>query len=309
MRLPCEIITEPFLAQIRRTASVNLYSKGYSQQEIADLLQVSQAIVSNYLNKSGKVFSEVPELILENAHNIGIQVADTLFSQGNEGVPQAVSLVCNSCKKLRQGGATCSYHKMLNPHLEESCTRCNTSESLITIQLNRENIITNLQNIYHELIKTTKHNYLIPEIGLQIVIGTAEMSNPDDIAGFPGRIIKRKTGLPSSEFPMFGASETLSELLLSMKNHFANLRGIAGVKTSEWLVEKLDSSNIAYFRIQGFDKNFSDGIDLVVNKLGPKKPTYPFLIVDEGSIGYEAISYIFARNPEELTKVFDKLLI
>jgi predicted fused transcriptional regulator/phosphomethylpyrimidine kinase len=71
----------------------------------------------------------------------------------------------------------------------------------------------------------------------------------------------------------------------------------------------LDSSNIAYFRIQGFDKNFSDGIDLVVNKLGPKKPTYPFLIVDEGSIGYEAISYIFARNPEELTKVFDKLLI
>ncbi len=309
MRFPCEIISEPFLAKIRSNAAEHLYERGYSQQAIADLLQVSQAIVSNYLKRDHSINPRIPEIISREAKEIGIKIGDILDSQGSDGTPQSISLACQSCKKLRQGGGTCYYHKLLNPHLEEGCTRCLTSEHLIELQLDRENIIVQLQSIYRKLVNTSKYNYLIPEIGLQIVIGTTDMSSSDDIAGFPGRIIKRKTGLPASDIPIFGTSQTMSKLLLSTRNHFPKITGLAGVKTTEWLIENIQDKGILYFEFQGFDKNYDKHITELAEKLNIKREDKPFIVVDHGSIGFEAISYVFAVQPTDLTNVFDDLLL
>ncbi|OLS24439.1 MAG: Bifunctional thiamine biosynthesis protein ThiDN [Candidatus Heimdallarchaeota archaeon LC_2] len=309
MRFPCEIISEPFLARLRSDAAKYLYKKGYSQQSIADLLQVSQPIVSSYLKRKHNTNSEIPEIILREAQQIGTQIGEILDTQGNEGIPQSISIACQSCKKLRQGGGTCYYHKLLNPHLEENCTRCLTSEKLIVLQIDRENIINQLQLIFKNLINTTKYNYLIPEIGLQIVIGTSDMKSQDDIAGFPGRIIKRKTGLPSTEIPIFSTSQTMSKLLLITRKYFPNISGLAGIKTTEWLIEKLQETGISYFEYQGFDKNYENHmIELRENNDFPPI-NKPFVVVDQGSIGFEAISYVFAEKPNDLTKVFDLLLL
>ncbi|MFV2013892.1 MAG: thiamine-phosphate synthase family protein, partial [Candidatus Heimdallarchaeota archaeon] len=200
------------------------------------------------------------------------------------------------------------YHKILNPYLEENCTRCNTSESLIELQINRENIIRELQLIFENLIKTIKYNYLIPEIGLQIVIGTMDMKHRDDIAGFPGRIIKRKRGLPSTEIPTFGTSLTMSRLLLLTRKYFPHITGLAGIKTTDWLLEKLENTGISYIDFHGFDTDYEKHlVELISNNSFPNQD-HPFVVVDRGSVGYEAISYIFANNPGELTKVFNLLL-
>lgn len=308
MRFPCEIVTEPYLAKIRIEAANYLSKKGHSQQAIATLLQVSQPIVSSYLKRTGKSPSQVPEIITREAQSIGIQIGELLSIQGNDAIPQSISLGCQSCKKLRQGGGTCVYHKMLNPYLEDNCNRCHTSEILIELQINRESIINQLQNIYENLVRTSKYNYLIPEIGLQIVIGTTDMTNPDDIAGFPGRIIKRKEGLPSTEIPTFGASVTLSKLLLITRNYFPKISGLAGLKTTEWLVEKLQEVKIPYIEFQGFDANYKEHIVELEKIKHIQDEEKPFVVVDHGSIGYEAISYVFARKPSELKDVFALLL-
>lgn len=308
MRFPCEIISEPFLAKMRVEAAKFLYKQGYSQQTIASLLQVSQPIVSNYLKRENRGDRQVPENIILEAEKVGIQIGELLSVQGTDGIPQSIGLGCQSCKKLRQGGATCVYHKILNSNLEENCTRCHTSESLIELQIDRENIIKYLQNIYTNLVKTTKYNYLIPEIGLQIVIGTTDMKHFDDIAGFPGRIIKRKTGLPSTEIPTFGASLTMSRLLLLTRKHFPSITGLAGIKTTEWLLEKLEIAGIPFVEYSGFDTSYEKHMVELVDRNKFSNTGQPFVVVDKGSIGYEAISYIFAEIPSQLAEVFDLLL-
>lgn len=308
MRFPCELISEPFLARMRVEASKYLYEHGFSQQSIATLLQVSQPIVSSYLKREIKTDSQIPESIGREAEKVGLQIGEILAVQGNSGIAQSIGLGCQSCKKLRQDGGICFYHKMLNPHLEENCTRCHTSESLIELQIDRENIINQLQLIFKNLVKTSKYNYLIPEIGLQIVIGTTNMEHQDDIAGFPGRIIKRKKGLPSTEIPTFGASLTMSQLLLLIRNFFPTITGLAGIKTTDWLLEKLETKGISFIDFHGFDTNYEQHLNELIRNKSFSGQDHPFVVVDRGSIGYEAISYVFAENPSDLTNVFDLLL-
>ncbi|MHA2250585.1 MAG: thiamine-phosphate synthase family protein [Candidatus Kariarchaeaceae archaeon] len=294
MKFPCEIIAEPYITQLRIAISKQLSENGFSQVQIANLLKISQPVVSGYLKKGieeNKYLDSIDE-----AKKIGTQIASILSTQGEKGIPEAIEYGCNTCKIMRQGGVVCSYHKDLVPILEDDCTRCHTKSEMIQLQIDREQILKDLRDLYSNLSKHRNFNSIIPEIGLQIVLGSSDMQNRNDIAGFPGRIKKRKTGNPIAEIPTFGSSERSSILLLKMKEYFPSIRAMAGIKTSEWLIDKLSESEVEHIMIEGFDKEYQHKI----KELPERGFNFPFVIVDKGSIGFEAISYVLGRVTKEL---------
>ena len=191
------------------------------------------------------------------------------------------------------------YHKELIPILEDDCTRCHTKDEMIQLQIDREEVLKELRDIYRKLSNHRNFDSIIPEIGLQIVLGTKDMKNKTDIAGFPGRIKRIKGGNPLADIPTFGSSDRSSFLLLRLKEHFPKIRSLAGIKTSEWLIDNLTERDIDYIIIDEFDKEHLSKIDL----LPELNLNLPLVIVDTGSIGFEAMTIL------SLTSVGDNVII
>lgn len=62
MRLPCEQVVNDILPAVRSLVAKDLRDKGYSQTEIADLLNLTQPAVSQYLSASrGKQIQRIQE--------------------------------------------------------------------------------------------------------------------------------------------------------------------------------------------------------------------------------------------------------
>ncbi len=302
MKFPCEIITEPYIAEMRITITKILKGKGYSQIQIAELLQVSQPIISGYLRKE-KTYDDVPSEIIHSAQTIGIEIAELLISKGEEGIPESISMACYQCKMLRTGGPVCLYHKQSIPILEEDCTRCLSGHDVISLQVDKTLILSNLRVVYKEITSMKHIERIIPEIGMQIVLGGPNMNNTMDIAGFPSRIIKRKKSNLMADGPIFGGSSSLSDLLLLLNKKFSGIFALASIKTSDWLIKRLANLNKTYEVIDGFDLDYKKKIDdiVAISKL-------PLVIIDYGSLGYEAISYIVSADHIELVKLIREIV-
>ena len=302
MKFPCEIITEPYITEMRITITKILKEKGYSQIQIAELLQVSQPIISGYLRKE-KIYDDVPREIIHSAQSIGLEITELLISKGKEGIPESISLACYQCKMLRTGGPVCLYHKQSIPILEEDCTRCLSGQDVISLQVDKTLILSDLRMVYKEITKMKHVERIIPEIGMQIVLGGPNMQTTMDIAGFPSRIIKRKKSSLMADGPIFGGSSSLSDLLLLLNEKYTDIFALASIKTSNWLIKRLANLDKSHKVMDGFDLDYKKKIDDIdkINNL-------PLVIIDSGSLGYEAISFVLASNHIELIKLIREIV-
>ena len=304
MKFPCELLTEPYLVQIRRSAARYLNSQGMTQIEIAQVLGVSQPLVSSYI-KRDYVSSDMENQISDIANSVGIEIAQILKIEGVAGSQRALSIGCSNCKILRQQGIGCLLHKINTPSLSDECTSCHTGQNLIDLKMYRSSLITDLNMLFTLFNENKKLQYLIPEIGLQIVLGVGDFRTPNDIAAFPGRIRKKKRGDLIAEHPTFGSSETLAGLLILIRSNLKTCSTIAAIKTSEWLQEKLDLNSLSKFHISQFDADYTHGLDKLFESY--KTIELPFVIYNEGNVGYEDISYLICQSTDELREILISL--
>ncbi len=302
MKFPCEFINEIYLSQIRITAAKYLYKKKLSQKQISELIQVSQPVISGYLQKVDN-FEGIELDIANEAATVGTKIGKKLFEKGNTGIPQSIEIGCNSCKVLRQGGNICRFHKQKISGLEDDCTCCQASKSVIKLQIDRNSVLRDLRETYNSLSSHDEFVKIIPEIGLQIIVGLKDkVRNINDIAGFPGRIINRK-GISKAELPAFGSSERSGQLLLKLQQYLPNITALAGIKTSTWLFKKIEEKSIPYIEIDGFDQFYEEKLQELLRC----NIEIPVIILDWGSIGYEPISYVLTNSCDELKIVLSSL--
>lgn len=274
-----------------------LQSKGFNQNEIANLLNVSQPVVSSYFKKELSN-NNIPGEILLEAENVGNEIGKILEAEGKNGITSSIQIACNKCKILRQAGPTCILHKQVVPSLNDNCVSCHTEASILQLQIDKQGILNKLRNYYLLLSKQLHFQRIIPEIGMQVVMGIDQMQSSIDIAAFPNRIIKRKGTNPVADTPIFGGSETLSKILLLVRKYYHEINCIMAMKTSEWLENKLKSLNYQFLKTQGFDRNYTS----ILSELEFKEPNF-FILIDQGSIGYEAITYLFLTFNIDLLEV------
>lgn len=301
MKFPCELLAEPYLAQLRIEVARNLKQLGYTQTQSAELLQVSQPVISSYLKKS-RHQEDLPQVIISQAMDVAKEVTQILHNRGLEGTSEAINTACHQCKVMRQSGPTCIYHKSITSNLGDDCTSCLTQKPLIELQNNKEGVLNELNDLLSNLRGIDNFYKIIPEVGMQIINSITDPNSMSDIAAFPGRIIKRSKNTVLADAPTFGGSETTSQLLLDLQSKQFDVRTIAAIKTSDWLLNKLDQEKVPFLVIKGFEENMSQKIgQLFFDHSG-------FVIAGMESIGYESISYICTASTQELHDIILNIL-
>jgi len=293
MKFPCELLAEPYIAQLRIEIAHLLHRQDYTQNQIANLLQVSQPVVSGYLKKS-KYNADLPDTIVSRAKIVAHDITSILQAKGIAGTEEAIARGCHDCKIMRQAGPTCIYHKSITSNLADDCTSCLTKEPLIQLQVDKQSVLRDLSQLFSLLKSKPQIDQIIPEIGMQIIHSIEHPSSMSDIGAFPGRIIKRVGALPLASPPSFGSSETTSQLLLDLRSRGIVIRTIAAIKTNRYLENRLATLDLDIFEVSGFEENMSDKLaELDLNDSS-------LLLVGRDSVGYESISYVCCKNINEL---------
>ncbi len=98
MRLACETVVNEILPALRSLIAQELQEKGYTQTEIADLLDVTQPAVSQYLNASrGTKIRRIKED--DAAYRAVTELIDTLLA--DRGRTDLSREFCNVCATIR----------------------------------------------------------------------------------------------------------------------------------------------------------------------------------------------------------------
>ncbi len=294
MRFPCEFIASSFLPSLRIRVAHELRDRGLSQNRIAEILGVKQPVIVSYLQKD---ISEIGDKrVNPHLETLSAAVSEMLFSK--QSLDYVMRTICTKCKSLRVSGPICSIHKQMLPEINniQNCSICSGFDTLPTIA-SRSIILQSLNDTLEEM-KSVKDLYQwIPEIGAQLAHCESDATDLDDVASFPGRIIKVKEQITNVSPPEFGCSKTSSLLLLWIKKNRPDIQWILSVKTKDELKEIFLTKKIKFIETEHLDIEKNQVLSEIekTNRIIDVQ-----VLIDKASPGFESISYLFAQDKKEL---------
>lgn len=111
--LPQEVTVWYVIPTVRKLLAENMHSKGISNKQIAEMLEVTPSAVSQYLNN-------------KRAH-YAIKGMDAEIDNGAaslmDGKP-LITVINDLLTKVKLNGSLCELHKALDPSIPENCGYC-----------------------------------------------------------------------------------------------------------------------------------------------------------------------------------------
>ena len=301
MRFPCEYVSSIFLPGLRIRVAHRLRDKGLSQNSMAKFLGVKQPVIVSYLQK--KITDTGDKKVNHHLDDLSLKISNMILAQ--EELDDIMRSVCTKCKALRVKGPLCSIHKNTLPELQKyrDCDICQGYDGLPSLK-ERTEILQNLKETLSILESSDIFYNWVPEIGSQLANCDENAKDLDDVASFPGRIIKVKDAITSVSLPEFGSSKTMSSLLLWSRKIQPNNEWILSIKNKPELINKLNKLGIEYIETEELDIKWEEKLSELRNKTNVSKIK---MILDKGSAGYESITYLFSRNKSELLELLKQI--
>lgn len=137
MLLPCEIAVKSVIPAIRSAIARELtQSYRLKQQEVADLLGITQTAVSKYTNHCRGAVLEVREVI-----NVQPVLKETVFSLANGEMSkyELAEKLCKVCRIIRQSGLMCELCEISDSAIDnKKCIVCCPNDKIDRIQSKKE---------------------------------------------------------------------------------------------------------------------------------------------------------------------------
>jgi hypothetical protein len=260
---------------LQQHVAKDLRTNGWSQTEIAEILGSTQSTVSRQMQKQ-------PLALRASADEA------TIDGWGHE-LSQALTTMGTGAKVIRQrlvvefqftGNNTLRFDKTL------------TGLDLDTGQ-EQTALLRRLEWAAGRL-DVRKIEHAIPAVGLNIASCNSGATEVADVAAFPGRITLVDGVLRHHETPMFGSSNHLANLLLSIhavdeaKTAILNIRPPLNSVSVETDLIKKACEQLGF----SFSLAPKAEIDLKVSRYD--------VVLDEGDFGWEPSTYVCAHNALEL---------
>ena len=315
MRFPCEYVSNTFLPGLRVRIAQKMSIRGYSQTKIALHLGVKQPVVASYLRKTldktdnSLIAGILDEIDISTITGILDELAERItsdFVKGNN-LETIMRTICTRCKKLRMDNVLCSIHKKLLPAIAtiQRCTICRGDiESLQSLE--NVKILQSLEETLTNIKEIDNISHWIPEIGAQLATCREKAEYLDDVASFPGRIIKVKDDIKTVSLPEFGFSKTMSSLLIWLHEINPNIKWIFSIKNRTELKMKLENYNTPFIETMFLDTKWNETLNNLKSHCNFSQIK---VILDTSGPGYESIAYIIAQEVEELLEITKSIFL
>ena len=177
-------------------------------------------------------------------------------------------------------------------------------------ELSRYPLLEGLKTALSRL-QEARVGHLIPEVQSNLGHGLPHARSPQEVAAFPGRLVRLRDGVASLTGPAFGASQHISSIILTVMRHDPEVRSAMNIRFSE---TRLDRCEKLGWRVASFDRgdepkekkdregsSLEWGTDWVLSR----ESRVPDVIFDRGEMGKEPMIRILGKDPQN---VVDKVL-
>ncbi|MFW9955003.1 MAG: thiamine-phosphate synthase family protein [Candidatus Thorarchaeota archaeon] len=303
MRPPCELVQREYLPVLRSRLSKKLRERGYSQNDIAECLGLTQAAVSKYLAQD---YSPNP---LNETVDITASRMANMIIQENSTSDLLVKEVCEACMSLRIGADICMMHRESVPSLRDP--QCEICASLLggedKFLVKRAKILEEMTEALRLIYKSNSFAKLVPQVRANLVACNKDASNISDVIGVPGRITLIEGKARALVGPRFGASKHMALLLLEVRKLWSDVFACLCLSGRSEIIEAAREEGV---RIIGIKESQSDPVmiaGLVRESKAKRRQGIATGIHVPGGIGVEPILYLFAKSPLELSSISEAL--
>ena len=164
------------------------------------------------------------------------------------------------------------------------------------------------------LLKQGKIGHLIPEVSSNLGYALPEAEGMEDVAAFPGRIVRWKDAIATLSAPEFGASRHIANIILTVMKFNPEYSSAMNIRYSK---ENIALTKRRGFRIGYFDRTLEpkmvkekegSSLEWGVGEVLKRMKRIPDFIYDEGDVGKEPMIRVLGRNPLEVVQKILKLI-
>jgi hydroxymethylpyrimidine/phosphomethylpyrimidine kinase len=252
----------------------------------------------------GEIFNEMegPRIETKNTHGTGCTFASaiaTLLARGDT-VEEAVKKAKTFITLAIQSGF--SLGKGIGP---------TNPSAYVLKEMERYRVIQELKKAM-EVLKGEKVGHFIPEVSSNLGYALPHAEGIEDVAAFPGRIIRFKDSVATHSDPEFGASQHVANIILTVMKFDSEYCSAMNIRYSKENVAQLKRK---MFLVGHFDRRLEpkrvkekegSSLEWGVREVLKKINRVPDFIYDEGDVGKEPMIRVLGRNPME---VVNKILI
>ncbi|OEU47024.1 MAG: bifunctional hydroxymethylpyrimidine kinase/phosphomethylpyrimidine kinase [Desulfobacterales bacterium S3730MH5] len=147
---------------------------------------------------------------------------------------------------------------------------------------------------------------LVPEVQSNLGYALPFAEAHQDVAAFPGRLVRLGKKIVSVSDPAFGASRHIANIILTAMRYYPEYRSAMNIRFSEGLIRQCRAVG---WKVGSFDR--SDEPEAVKQQEGSslewgtekalsKETEIPDIIFDRGDIGKEPMIRVLGRTPQEV---------
>jgi hydroxymethylpyrimidine kinase/phosphomethylpyrimidine kinase len=254
----------------------------------------------------GRRFHEIESKRIEtkNTHGTGCTFASaiaTLLARG-ETVPEAVRKAKTFITMAIQSGLPLG--KGTGP---------TNPFAYILREMERHRVLQELKKAL-ALLKEAKVGNLIPEVSSNLGYALPQAEGMEDVAAFPGRIVRYKDTVTTFSDPEFGASKHVANIILTVMKFNPEYCSAMNIRYSKENVNQIRKEG---FLVGHFDRRREpkrvkekegSSLEWGVGEVLKRMKRVPDFIYDEGDVGKEPMIRVLGRNPLEVVQKILKVL-
>jgi predicted fused transcriptional regulator/phosphomethylpyrimidine kinase/predicted transcriptional regulator len=291
LRLPSEIVVERFLPTARAMLAGELDERGFTQQEIADRLGVTQAAVSKSIGGGGVVEERFRED--ERMQTTMTRIAEG-FATDTIDEYEALAELLELVREFEDRGPICTVHEEEMPALSGlGCDLCVRGTD--TGVLAERDALTAVRTAVQRVTNPSNMAAHVPNVGTNVATALPEATDETEVAAVPGRVhaVGGRVLVPAR--PEFGASQHVARTVIAAMAVDSSIRGALNLATSEALLTAAHDRGIDPLRFEAGYENRAERLRERFHERG----TVPRVIYHEGAFGIEPVTYLLGETAVE----------
>jgi predicted fused transcriptional regulator/phosphomethylpyrimidine kinase/predicted transcriptional regulator len=293
-----EIVVDEFLPTFRSMLAEELRARGLTQNEVAELLGISQSAVSKYAHGDVERNEEVlnDQRVRDLVERLGEGLAGGEMSRVQALVEAEVLI-----RRLERGDLLATFHERAMPELADYGGEFAVHDPESGLRT-AERTLTSVRRGLRALENASGFAALIPAVGSNLVEALPGAESIDDVAGVPGRILDVKGRATVPGDPEFGVSEHVASVLLAARAAGSEKRAALNLRYDEALLDGLTEHGLVTAAFAP-----EDPVETAVGDAVTEPPDVDVLY-QTGGFGVEPIVYVLAADATEAAAIVRDVL-